>query len=331
MKHALPGLIGFLAFTVVSQPLFAAEVDIPAGQAAERAAPKERRVRPAQQAARQTSQTSQSTLQSWTGSQVGGFGGGNISGGTFTDPGADLCFRNHGVQLSPIGLTCPETPFDFRNSHGGGTGGGYYSYTIPFGGVIVGFEADVAYKNLSTSANLAVAPVVNGPFGVGCPGCFSTRTENFTGSISQGWDTSFRARLGYLVTPITMVYFTTGVAVERISGTFSYNATVVNNITPAGGGVYVDTVSGAASWSQTKTGWTVGGGFETLVARGLKARIEYRYTGFGDLSQDVALTRACIVTTAPGCFSPNTGSTNAHIDLGNVNFHTIRAGLAVGL
>ena len=55
-----------------------------AAPARERAAPSARRTQPARQGA-QRQQASQSTQQTWSGSQVGGFGGGNMGGAGFAD------------------------------------------------------------------------------------------------------------------------------------------------------------------------------------------------------------------------------------------------------
>src|SRR4030081_1788995 len=44
----------------------------------------------------------------------------------------------------------------------------------------------------------------------------------FTGSQKQGADGSIRGRLGYLVTPWTLLYATGGLAIGQVSGSFSY-------------------------------------------------------------------------------------------------------------
>jgi outer membrane immunogenic protein len=89
---------------------------------------------------------------------------------------------------------------------------------------------------------------------------------------------------GGVVTPMTMIYFTGGLAAERVSGSFTYTANTLNNID---GALYQDTTTGSRSWSQMRTGWTAGGGVEVAVGGGWKARVEYRYSGFGNLSEDV--------------------------------------------
>ena len=103
--------------------------------------------------------------------------------------------------------------------------------------------------------------------------------EQFTGSQKQGWDGSLRLRAGVLVTPQTLVYATGGLAIGQVSGTFSYYGA-----DSAGAAVY-----GAASWSETRVGGTIGAGVETALGAGMKARAEYRYTNLGKFSKDVPL------------------------------------------
>jgi outer membrane immunogenic protein len=157
-----------------------------------------------------------------------------------------------------------------------------------------------------------------------------TRTETFTGSLTQGADGSARVRFGTLVTPWTLAYATAGGALGNICGSFSYSATLTP-VPPAGGAPA--SASGADSWCRTRAGYTVGGGVETAAAdfmpllfgSNAKLRFEYRYTDFGTFSRDVplAVTTGCGAGT-PGC----TG--NAHIDM-RAAFHTFRVGLGFNL
>jgi outer membrane immunogenic protein len=267
---------------------------------------------------------------SWSGAQIGGQGGVSGMAQGFAEPGASQCFRDHALAGSPIELNCAETPFNFSSKfQARASGGGSIGYNFQFGTMVIGFEADLSQQSGSSSAAQPAGPVVNGGFGLACPGCFSTRTESFNGSVTQGWDSSYRMRFGYLVTPMTMVYFTGGAAVEKVSGSFSYAANTVNNI--PGTGVYQDTTTGSGSWSQTKSGWTVGGGAEYAVGGGWKARVEYRYSDYGNLTANVPLARSCGVVAGAGCFTPNSGSTNARIDLGGLSSQAVKVGFAFSL
>jgi outer membrane immunogenic protein len=174
---------------------------------------------------------------------------------------------------------------------------------MQFGAVVVGVETDAAWKRARSS--LFQTTPTGGEFP-------PSVIETFNGSLRQGWDGSLRGRLGFLLTPTLLAYATAGGAIGDVSGSFSYHATIVESSS---------SVTGAGSWSDTRFGYTVGGGLETALGGGIKARIEYRYTDFGDISHDIPLS-------AVAC--PGTGlcGTNAHIDT-HAAFNTVRFGVGV--
>ncbi len=244
------------------------------------------------------------------------------------EPGAENLFRT----LVPCGIPCiaffpagtsnVRTPFAFSESKGVVTGGGFLGQTMQIGNVVVvGIEADIAAKS-GEGSTIQSSPttVVYTPAAAGVT---ATRSELFTGSIRQSWDASLRPRVGFLVTPWTLLYFTAGIAFNHVNASFSYFSTAIYAGIPGG---LVDTVAGAGTLEKTLTGGTVGGGAEFALGGNVKARLEYRWSEFGGISFDAPLARTC----AGNCFLPNFGSTNARVDLGNVSFHTVRAGLAVG-
>ena len=266
----------------------------------------------AQQQQRQTAQPA-----SWSGGQVGGFGGVSTLGGNFAEPGAHFC----GFGFAAV---CPEVPFSF----GGGsptsaTGGVFAGYNIPWALYVVGIEADIAYKHASTSSVQANAhPAPPAPGGV--------TTETFTGSLTQGWDASIRARVGLPVNySRTLLYATGGVAFGNVSGSLSYAAAfAAPAIGVPGTAGFTPAIAlaggGAGSWSDTRVGYTVGAGAEWGYTRNIKLRVEYRYTDFGSFSKDVPLAGACSAAV-PGCLPAG----NAHIDM-RAYFHTVRLGIGFG-
>ncbi len=143
---------------------------------------------------------------SWTGSQVGGQGGSSSVAQGFAEPGAYL------FPLSCFGFAseCTETPFSFNGNKTGATGGGFLGYRIQFGTMVAGIEGDVNAKSVSSS----YAAYDTNNF----------RAESFNATVKQGADGSIRGRLGFLVTPWTMVYGTGGVAFGSVSGSFGYSA-----------------------------------------------------------------------------------------------------------
>jgi outer membrane immunogenic protein len=264
----------------------------------------------------------------WTGPQVGGFGGGSFgSPFSFAEPGAHLC---PGSGLGPLPPGCSETPFQFSGQPWSGTVGAFAGYNAQFGNLVAGVEADAAWKRISISQTLPV-PLTT----VGAVPDFGsiTRSETFTGSMTQRWDGSLRLRLGTLVTPWTLAYGTAGGAVGSVCGSFNYSGTltiptgtVMSGIRMPGTPI-TTTASGADNWCETRVGYTVGAGVETGIALGYnsKLRFEYRYTDLGSFSRDVPLVA---VSTPTPCSVGCTG--NAHIDL-RAAFHTFRVGIGFGL
>jgi len=237
----------------------------------------------------------QAPASNWTGLQTGANGGTSSLAQNFAEPGAFLC---------PLyfGGSCPETPFNFSGHPSSFTAGGFAGYRVQLGELVFGIEGDLAWKRATTSLTQSgITPLYV--------------CETFTGSMTQGWDGSLRGRFGVLLAPTLLAYGTAGLAVGNVSGSFSYNAQF-------GSGYWAASVTGAQSWSDTRLGYTMGGGFEVDLGKGLKARLEYRYTDFGQISKDVPLASS-------GCESFSCG-TNAHIDM-NAAFHTVRLGLGIDL
>jgi outer membrane immunogenic protein len=220
---------------------------------------------------------------SWTGSQVGGQGGTSSVAQGFAEPGAYLFPAVCGGSS-----LCQETPFSFSGNRTGATGGGFLGYRIQFGTMVAGIEGDINAKSVSSSS---AAYDTN-----------SFRAESFYGTVKQGADGSIRGRLGFLVTPWTLVYGTGGVAFGSVSGSFAYSANEHSC-------VVCSSVVGGGSWSTTRTGATGGAGVETLIFPSWTLRLEYRYTDLGRFSENVGLRTTCPVGT---CSSP---SGNALINL----------------
>ncbi len=159
---------------------------------------------------------------------------------------------------------------------------------------VVGVEGDINWQKGETSYAQNTPPPWLG-------------YELFTGSQKQGADGSIRGRLGYLVTPWTLLYATGGLAIGQISGSFSYAGCQLSTCATTFRSTlshssftpdffspttfrHSTNVAGAACWSDTRVGGTVGAGVETQLWAGVKGRIEYRYTDYGKISKDVPLT-----------------------------------------
>jgi outer membrane immunogenic protein len=331
MRRTLLLIGGVAGLTAFSADVLAAELELP-----RKKQPEAQR----QQPSRQQSTEVSSRATNWTGGQAGAQGGLSSMAQNFAEPGANLFFvpSFNGVsRTSPV--SDPETPFAFKGHPTSLTGGGFLGYTFQAGNFVYGVEGDLNYKHASTSSELTTAttatyvppvPPIVVTAAAALPTTTATRTELFTGQVQQTWDSSVRARFGVLVTDSTLLYGTGGVAFGNVTSAFSYSAsasycsTVIGAAACATSALY--TTSGAASFRETRVGWTAGLGVETAVALGWKARLEYRYTDLGSFSEDVPLTRTC---TSGGNACATSGSTVALINL-RESFQAVRLGFAYG-
>jgi outer membrane immunogenic protein len=142
--------------------------------------------------------------------------------------------------------------------------GGYAGYNWQFAASwVAGIEGDVGWAGKSATLN-----------GVFLPGHPFLMPGDPSASLSARttWDGSIRGRIGYLVTPSTLVYGTGGVAWQHFDTTATCSILIC--------GVPVVTFSN----SSTRAGWTVGGGLETRLQSNWLIRAEYRYADFGTVT-----------------------------------------------
>jgi outer membrane immunogenic protein len=138
--------------------------------------------------------------------------------------------------------------------------GGYAGYNWQIAQQwITGVEGDLGWGNSRATINGMTYPSF--------PGLTAVVSDTFT--VQATWEASTRARLGYLVTPATLLYGTGGAAFLHVVSTSS---------SPTG------SITGSPSFvadGSTRVGWTIGGGAETLLQGNWFARAEYRYADFG--------------------------------------------------
>jgi outer membrane immunogenic protein len=322
--------IGLISIMAAAGPAFAAEIATPPEAPAKHAKPVKRVVRrapakpaPARVAPRPVAQQVAQSTPNWSGTQVGGFNGATQMSNAMVEPGSFLFFAPTvgGASLfSSSSSVNVETPYSFRSHPWSYTAGAFLGYNVQLGSYVVGAEGDVAWKNGSSSLNQYVAT----------PATYSTffgtttalRTESFNGTLKQTWDSSIRARAGFLYTPWTLIYGTAGVAFGQVSGSFGYSSMISYPLAGVS-----NSTSGGMTWSDTRVGWTAGGGVETEIAPQVKVRFEYRYTDLGTYSKNVPLSfsASCAVGVA-ACPSPSLISNSAVVNL-HPTFQTFRVGL----
>jgi outer membrane immunogenic protein len=151
---------------------------------------------------------------------------------------------------SPDGTIADSFLVGFSDNYGGFTGGFQAGYNVQFApNWVVGVEGDIGYLRLRRQALDMIVPGLQ----------TTTQTDGYG---------TLRARFGY-AWDRSLVYATGGAAFLRIKDSidccrfpldFDHNETTVN-----------------------RTGWTVGGGFETALAANWTAKLEYLYIDAGSV------------------------------------------------
>ena len=149
-------------------------------------------------------------------------------------------------------------------------GGGQLGFNYQTGIWVFGAEADIAWRNRTDTANFTLNPIVVGVGG----------GDVLTLSDEQKWVGTVRGRLG--VSPGGMSNW-----LFYVTGGFAYGGfehSVTQNCNVGCGPIRV------FSNSQTRTGWTVGGGVEVALNQSWSVGAEYLYMDFGSdtLSAPVA-------------------------------------------
>lgn len=150
-------------------------------------------------------------------------------------------------------------------------GGGQIGYNWQVQNWVWGIEADIQWISGGDKGG-AFSVVVPSP-------AFPTAPVNttFTGSRSLDYLGTVRGRVGFLSTPQALIYATGGLAYGQAKLNGAYTANCVTC-------VWRQQPNGAFSASDTRFGWTLGGGVEWLVASNWTFKAEYLYYDLGDLS-----------------------------------------------
>lgn len=189
---------------------------------------------------------------SWTGFYVGA----NIGGAWSRDSGVSSA-------CSPFPF-CNQLPGTGNVDASGFVGGFHAGYNLMIAPQwVAGIEGDFSWTDLSSSAG---AGNVNGA-GV------LQATGGHTWSESVNWLASLRGRIGYTISPTTLLYFTGGFAWKNAD----YNARQAFIVVPPQSTATVD-------FSETSNGYVLGGGLEVALTRNWIVRGEYLYYGFDGVS-----------------------------------------------
>ena len=191
-------------------------------------------------------------IYSWTGFYAGLNAGGVWANTNITYTSSAFGFSG------PAGAAFLDSNTSGHQNASGFTGGGQIGYNYQTGVVVWGIEADIGYTGLKNTRIIAVNLA---PLG------FPAFTDTFSQTMESNWLATVRGRLGYATGPY-LFYATGGLAIAEVKYSDSAFFPASNSVN-------------AASSSQTRTGWTVGGGAEWMFAPNWSVKAEYLYVDLG--------------------------------------------------
>jgi outer membrane immunogenic protein len=225
-------------------------------------------------------------VSSWTGWYVGahfGYGWGETTSDVTTLP-------------SPA--TFNQVPFSISLDPDGVLGGLQAGYNWQVNRIVFGFEADVSYADINGEGTRG--PVVTFFGGIPIAGSFQTNSQK------MDWFGTLRARAGFLATDQLLLYATGGAAI----GNVKYQS--FQSINP------VPILQFGASSTQTKVGWTAGGGAEWRISGPWTLKAEYLYYDLG--SETLTAARLAPVAFVDTFFVVSSFENRGHIARLGVNY-----------
>jgi outer membrane immunogenic protein len=243
----------------------------------------------------------------WSGAYVGLIAGG-AEGRTFAassvdcPPGGFICDPVHYPQYGAlIGATASGSKSAIAF-----TGGASAGFNWRLSQFAVGVEADVSSLHLGLTRGGSGASLNLGL--VNNPGAVPV-TFNVGATAAVNWLATFRARVGYVISPDLLVYATGGLALTTLSVSNSYT----DNWNANGGGV------GNSSVASNAAGYAVGGGAEYGLARSWTLKAEYLRVDFGSITTPGTI----FVVQVPSAKNPFSSSANltANLFRAGLNYH----------
>ncbi|MBM3642162.1 MAG: porin family protein, partial [Alphaproteobacteria bacterium] len=184
-----------------------------------------------------------------------------------------------------------------------------------------GVEADIQGVAGSNSNKTAVTAVGAFPFGTANEVIVSALTT----SKRLDYIGTVRGRLGWLFTPTLLAYGTGGLAYGGVSVSTSI-AQFNNDCAQFPGACISGAAFSSGAFSDTRVGWTVGGGLEWMFWPNWSAKVEYLYYDLGNVSYSAgALTTLGNTIFAgsvvAGVVSQTQTRFNGNIVRAGVNYH----------
>src|SRR5690242_7115994 len=252
---------------------------------------------------------------SWTG----WYAGFNF-GGTWGDSSINTSATN--LQNTPSGFSnglesatasAQGVTGVFSGRDSGFIGGGQVGYNWQFNSWVAGLEADIQGTSLKVTdgINGARTPIVSAT----CTPAGCTISTTMTLSKEVDWLGTVRGRLGWLATPSLLVYGTGGLAYGGVKANTSIAQTYVVTL-----GSVAPNFGASSGVSETRTGWTAGGGFEWMLDPHWSFKAEYLYYDLGSVTSNTLLVSP--TTNGAGPFFTNNVQTTTRFN-GNI----VRVGL----
>ena len=187
----------------------------------------------------------------------------------------------------------------------------FFGYNWQKDKIIYGIEADVTALN-SVSSRAFIPGLFDCPVSSGLI-CDNYSTAGDRTSVRLGWNGSVRARLGLLVTPETLLYATTGLAIAGVDVAQTCQFSFAD---PACAAVPRSPLATTTNHKQLY-GFVIGAGVERQIDADWNIRADYLYTTYGHGNVH------SLLTTSVYDFS---GTTNLSSRLG-VSTHRLSLGL----
>ena len=198
----------------------------------------------------------------------------------------------YGGGESVLGLNAGPITFDMNNKSNGFLGGAQIGYNWQAGQIVYGLEADIQGSDVKSTSGLGLLGALGGGGGGGGFGGDIGTTVDYFGTV--------RGRIGLMPWDRSLVYATGGLA---------YGQTTTSFLLPLG--------------SNTKVGWTVGAGFEYMIAQNWSLKTEYLYVDLG--KDDLNLGALGAIGGGGGPFPVGAGGiteqTRMHVVRAGVNYH----------
>lgn len=251
----------------------------------------------------------------WTGFYVGLNAGYTWTDNSRVDTFSTPSFGNAGLGCGLAGQ-CPTSAALAGNSilnanSDGFIGGGQIGYNFQWNALVAGIEADIA--GIADSKRSVFGLTSSGPV-AGFPGNSYVAATRVSRSVD--YLGTVRGRLGWAFTPTLLAYGTGGLAYGGVNHTVS----VLESIT--GPAFVTDPFFGGANFSDTRVGWTAGGGVEWMFLPNWSAKAEYLYYDLGHSTSNFAMLEL------NGAGVPFVGTVlqsrtryNGHIVRAGVNYH----------